>query len=130
YYALIGAQIQANLKVPISGLYNTMQLYFPRKDISIHQLNPLEDFNIRSIDAVGVLTYQPEFDNLVLAPLPFVRDILGEEKGISAVEIFLKNPDHIFPFQRKVQELLGEDFNVKNRQQQNPTLYKTIKSEK
>src|SRR5690606_39966789 len=67
--ALIGAQIQANLKVPISGIYNNVQLFFPRKDISIHNLNPLEDFNIQNIDVVGVLTYQPEFDNLVLAPI-------------------------------------------------------------
>ncbi len=129
-FALIGAQIQANLKIPISGLYNTMQLYFPRKDISIHNVNPLEDFNIRSIDAVGVLTYQPEFDNLVLAPLDFVRDVLGEDERISAIEIFLKDPDRIAKFQDKVQEELGEAFYVKNRQQQNPTLYKTIKSEK
>jgi lipoprotein-releasing system permease protein len=46
-FALIGAQIQANLKVPISGLFNNIQLYFPRKDISINNINPLEDFNIR-----------------------------------------------------------------------------------
>ncbi len=129
-FALIGAQIQANLKVPISGPYNNMQLYFPRKDISIHNINPLEDFNIRSIAAVGVLTYQPEFDNLVLAPLDFVRDVLGEDQRISAVEIYLKNPDLIAKVQDKVQKQLGKDFHVKNRQQQNPTLYKTIKSEK
>ncbi len=128
--ALIGAQIQANLKVPISGIYNSVQLYFPRKDISVHNLNPLEDFNIRNIDVVGVLTYQPEFDDLVLAPIDFVRDLLGEEHKISAVEIYLKNSNHIDKVQRKFQKELGEDFYVKDRQQQNPTLYKTIKSEK
>ncbi|NGM90811.1 ABC transporter permease, partial [Parapusillimonas sp. SGNA-6] len=127
--ALIGAQIQANLKVPISGIYNNVQLFFPRKDISIHNLNPLEDFNIQNIDVVGVLTYQPEFDNLVLAPIGFVRDLLGEEHKISAVEIYLKNPNHIDKVQKKFQKELGADFDVKNRQQQNPTLYKTIKSE-
>lgn len=129
-YALIGAQIQANLQVPISGYYNNIELYFPRKDISMSNINPLEDFNIRHIDVVGVLTYQPEFDNLVLAPISYVRDLLGEENAISAVELYLHNETNIERLQRRIQQSLGEDFVIKNRQQQNPTLYKTIKSEK
>lgn len=129
-FALIGAQLQANLKVPISGFYNNIQLYFPRKDISISNINPLEDFNIRNIDVVGVLTYQPEFDDLILAPIGYVRDLLGEDQAISAVEIYLKDPNSANRTQRLIQKSLGDDFLVKNRQQQNPTLYKTIKSEK
>lgn len=129
-YSLIGAQIQANLQVPISGFYNNIQLYFPRKDISMSNINPLEDFNIRQIDVVGVLAYQPEFDNLVLAPISYVRDLLGEEEAISAVELYLNNEANTQRLQRRIQQSLGENFVVKNRQQQNPTLYKTIKSEK
>lgn len=128
--ALIGAQIQANLQVPISGFYNNIQLYFPRKDISMSNINPLEDFNIRHIDVVGVLTYQPEFDNLMLAPMSYVRDLVGEETAISAVELYLKNESGIERLQRQIQQTLGDEYVVKNRQQQNPTLYKTIKSEK
>lgn len=129
-FALIGAQLQANLKVPISGFYNNIQLYFPRKDISINNINPLEDFNIRNIDVVGVLAYQPEFDNLILAPIRFVRDLLGETEGVSAIELYLHDDNHTDKLQRQIQKSLGADFLVKNRQQQNPTLYKTIKSEK
>ncbi|HMR19455.1 MAG TPA: FtsX-like permease family protein [Sphingobacterium sp.] len=129
-FALIGAQIQANLKVPITGFYNNIQLYSPRKDISISNINPLEDFNIRSIDVVGVLTYQPEFDDLILAPIDYVRDLLGEGRAVSAVEIYLKDPNATNRVRRLIQEALGDDFLIKNRQQQNPTLYKTIKSEK
>lgn len=129
-YAVIGAQIQANLQVPISGFYNNIQLYFPRKDISMSNINPLEDFNIRHIDVVGVLTYQPEFDNLVLAPITYVRDLLGETKAISAVELYLHREDKVGRLQSHIQQSLGDEFVVKNKQQQNPTLYKTIKSEK
>ena len=129
-FALIGAQIQANLKIPISGIYNNVQLYFPRKDISINNLNPLEDFNVRNIGVVGILTYEAEFDNLVLAPIDFVRDLLGESDKISAVEIYLTDPDRTDKIQKKIQHSLGDAFVVKNKQQQNPTLYKTVKSEK
>lgn len=129
-YALIGAQIQANLRVPISGLYNTIQLYYPRKGVSINNLNPLEDFNIRPIDVNGVLTYEPEFDNLIVVPFDFARDLLGEPEKISAVEVYLTDSGNIASMHSSFQKTLGKDFVVKSREQQNPTLYKTIKSEK
>lgn len=129
-YALIGAQIQSNLQVPLSGLYNTIDLYFPRRGTSINNVNPLEDFNIRSIPVNGVLTYQPEFDNIIIVPLGFARDILGQSKNISAIAIYLKDPAETAKIQKKLESELAQDFLIKNREQQNPTLYKTVKSEK
>ncbi|MGN0003399.1 MAG: ABC transporter permease [Sphingobacterium composti] len=129
-YALIGPQIQTNLQVPISEFINTVDLFFPRKESSVNNLNPLEDFNIRQVAVNGVLTFEPEFQNLVILPLSFARDILGEDKAISAVELFVNNPADSYLLQKDIQKKLGEEFNVKNREQQNPTLYKTIKSEK
>lgn len=129
-HALIGAQIQANLQIPISNFFNTLELYFPRKGVSINNLNPLDDFNIRNINVNGILTYQPEFDNLVLVPMGFARDILSEDQKISAIEIYLKDKKSTDAIQNNLEKELKNDFNVKNREQQNPTLYKTIKSEK
>ncbi|MBE8722944.1 FtsX-like permease family protein [Sphingobacterium pedocola] len=130
YHALIGAQVQANLKVPVSGIYNTIELFSPRKGTSVSSVNPLDDFNSRKISLSGVLTYQPEFDNLVIVPLEFARDLLGETDKITAVEIFLTDSLHAKAVQREIQHTLGPDFRVKSREEQNPTLYKTIKSEK
>ncbi|MCI0921503.1 FtsX-like permease family protein [Sphingobacterium rhinopitheci] len=128
--ALIGAQIQANLQIPISNFFNTIELYFPRKGISLNNINPLDDFNIRNIGVNGILTYQPEFDNLVLVPMEFAREILGEDQKISAIEIYLKDKKSTTDIQNNLEKELKDQFKVKNREQQNPTLYKTIKSEK
>lgn len=128
--ALIGAQIQANLRIPINDMYSAMELYFPRKGASINNINPLEDFNIRNINVNGVLSYQPEFDNMILVPMAFARDVLGEEKNISAIEIFLNDTKQSPSLQKSLEKELGKAFTVNNREQQNPTLYKTIKSEK
>lgn len=130
YSALIGAQIQANLRVPISNYLNSIDLYFPRKNIAISNVNPLEDFNIRSIPVNGVLTYEPEFDNLIMVPINFARDILGQSTGITSLEIYLKTPEDAASLQKIAQQQIGDDFYIKNREQQNPTLYKTVKSEK
>lgn len=130
FKALIGAQIQANLRIPIADEFNYMELYFPRKGVSMNNLNPLEDFNIRNIGVNGILTYQPEFDNLVLVPMEFARDILGEENNISAIEVYLNNTKATDEVQKNLEKELKGNFKIKNREQQNPTLYKTVKSEK
>lgn len=129
-YALIGPQIQTNLQVPISEFNNVIDLYFPRKESSVNNLNPLEDFNIREISVNGILTFEPEFQSLIMVPLDFARDILGEDRAISAVELYLNNPLESQQLQKQIQKELGKEYNVKNREQQNPALYKTIKSEK
>lgn len=129
-FALIGPQIQNNLQVPISEFNNLIDVYFPRKESSVNNLNPLEDFNIRKIGVNGILTFEPEFQKLIILPIDFARDLLGEDKALSAVEIFLKDPLESYALQKDIQKKLGDDFLVKNREQQNPTLYKTIKSEK
>lgn len=130
YQALIGAQIQANLQVPIKDFNNLIALYFPRRESSMNNINPLEDYNIRNINVNGVLNYQPELDNLILVPMPFARDILGEHNNITAIELYLKDQSTVNALQKSLQKELKHDFKINNREQQNPTLYKTIKSEK
>lgn len=129
-YALIGAQIQSNLQIPLTGFYNHIDLYFPRRSASINNLNPLEDFNIRNIAVNGVLAYQPEFDNLIIVPMDFARELLEESSKISAIEVYLKDPSKTSKVQKDLEKELDKDFYIKNREQQNPTLYKTVKSEK
>lgn len=129
-YALIGPQIQTNLQVPISEFNNMVELYFPRKEAAVNNINPLEDFNIRSISVNGILTFEPEFQNLVLVPTDFARDIFGEDKSITAIELYLHESKDVYKLQKEIQKSLGEDFQVRNREEQNPILYKTIKSEK
>ncbi|MFZ4862755.1 FtsX-like permease family protein [Sphingobacterium sp. Mn56C] len=129
-YALIGGQIQANLRIPITATPSDIEIYYPRKNVSLSNVNPLEDFNIRKIAVNGVLAYQPSFDNLILTPLSFARDVLGEPSRVSAIAIYLHDPNLSAGFQKKLEKELKDDFWVKNREQQNPTLYKTVKSEK
>lgn len=131
--ALIGAQIQANLRVPIGSFdneENSIQLFSPRKGASGTNINPMDDINIRRLPPTGVLQYEPGFDNLIITPIAFAKDLLNEHAYVSAVEIYTKDPHRVDGFQKKIQQHLGDDFVVKNREQQNPSLYKTVRSEK
>lgn len=128
--ALIGAQVQANLRVPLEGPDNAIRLFSPRKGSSGMSPNPLDDINVRQLSPGGVLHYQPGFDNLVITPLDFAKDLLNEYNNISAIEIYTKDSAQASHLQEEIQHNLGDSFIVKNREQQNPLLYKTIRSEK
>lgn len=128
--ALIGAQIQANLRIPIDGFNNDIQLFSPRKGASGTSINPMDDINIRRLSPVGVLHYEPGFNDLIITPIGFAKELLNEHEHVSAIEIYTKDSSRVTGLQKEIQRNLGDSFIVKNREQQNPLLYKTVRSEK
>ncbi|MCL7988377.1 FtsX-like permease family protein [Sphingobacterium sp. lm-10] len=131
-FAIIGAQVQTNLQISYKEFDNAISLYIPKKNINPQSsnLNPMDEINVRRITPTGVMKFQPGFDDLVITSLSFAKDLLSEPTRVSAIELFLKDPSAVNKVQRSIQKELGDDFMVKDRQQQNPTLYKTVSSEK
>lgn len=128
-YAVVGAAIQAYLGIDLKKEGQEISIYSPRKG-AINVLSPAEEFNLRSIHLSGVLMAQPMFDNLVIVPLSFARDVLSEPDRVSAVEIYLDESADSRSIERSLNRQYGNEFFVKNRAQQNPALYKVLNSEK
>jgi len=128
-YAVVGAGVQAYLGVSLEREDLLLSVYSPRKD-AINSINPAEEFNVRNIVPVGVMVAQPQFDDVVIVPISFAREVLGEYEKISAIEIDLKHGVDQRAFKKELTRLVGNDFLVKDRAQQNPTLYKVLNSEK
>ncbi|KAF5276170.1 hypothetical protein FQR65_LT16441 [Abscondita terminalis] len=85
---------------------------------------------IEGISPRGVLKYQQGFDDLVITPIDFARDALGEYDKVSAIEMYTRQPEKLAEIEKQIQDKLGKDFKVLNREEQNPTLYKTVSTEK
>lgn len=127
--AILGASVQANLGISMQNTPDLIQVYSPRKGVK-NSSNPAEEFNIRSIAPAGVLRYQQDFDNLIITPIDFAKEVLGEYDRVSAIEFYLKQGTDIDKFEKQLQEKLGADYLVKNREEQNPTLYKNVRVER
>lgn len=127
--AVIGAAVHAYLGLSFDSLWRDISVYSPRKGTSA-SFNPADEFTIREIEPVGVMKPQPQFDNYVLTPLSFAQEVLSEHDELSAIEIDLKNGVNIATFQKQLSASLGSKFVVKNRGEQNPSLYKILNSEK
>ncbi|RZK47614.1 MAG: ABC transporter permease, partial [Pedobacter sp.] len=85
--AVIGSALQAYLGVNVSDPFSQLQIYSPKKGVQASSINPLDDFTVMNIAPSGVFEVQQEFDNIMMVPLSFARELLGEENNISAIEI-------------------------------------------
>jgi len=128
-YAVLGARVQGTLGVSLSDEGRRLEVFSPRKSAQA-SLNPAEEFIMRTIRPAGVLQYQQEFDDLLVVPMDFAREVLNEYEKVSAIEIDLFPGTDVTSVQSKLSGQLGESYLVKNREQQNPTLYKIVRTEK
>jgi len=129
FYAAIGSAIKLYLTVNINDNFKDIQIFSPRKRSGI-SINPAEEFVVNAIHPVGVFQIQHAFDESILVPIEFARNLWDEEKNVSAIEIYLKPKQNIDNFQKDIENALGKDFTVKNRIQQDQQLYKTLNVER
>lgn len=128
--AVIGATLQAYLQVNTADPFEELQIYSPKKELKASSINPLDNFTVLRIPVSGVFTVQQEFDNAVIVPLSFARDLLDVKKNISAIEINLKTGENPDVLKKEIEAKLGSSFVVKNRIEQNEALYHVLGSEK
>ena len=85
---------------------------------------------VRSINPSGVFGIQQEFDDIVVTPLEFARDLLDQPKEVSSIELTYKKGTNLASVQNKIIDDIGQKFTVKNRKEQNTELYKTLNYER
>ena len=129
-FAILGSAIQTYLMVNIADPFNQLQIFSPKKGTNASSINPADDFTILSIPVSGIFEVQQDFDNIAIVPLKFARELLQEPNNISAIEINLKPGVDAADFKDEVEERIGDQYDVKDRIQQNKVLYNILGSEK
>ena len=128
-YAVMGARVQGMLGVSLRDESRVIEVFSPRKG-TVGSINPTDDFNMRVIQPGGVLQYQQDFDDLLIVPMAFAREVVGEFSRVSAIEINLREGSNPSTVQQELATLIGPNYIIKNREQQNPALYKIVRTEK
>lgn len=129
FYAAIGSAVKLYLTVNINDDFLDIQVFSPRKNVG-QSINPAEEFIAKAIHPVGVFQIQQAFDESIIVPIEFTRQLLEEDKNVSAIEIYLKPGEDIDDLQEDIENNLGKAFTVKNRIQQDQQLYKTLNVER
>ena len=111
--------------------------WFPSRTRQVDLLNPLASLRQEKLHPAGIVSLEQNFDQKYLfMPLPALRELLEYQDEVSAVEIYLtpQGLDRKGMASREVlsqlKASLGDTFLVRDRQQQNTTLYKLLIYEK
>ena len=111
-----------------------IELYFPTRTGRISLANPASSLQFIKVWPSSIFSVNNDVDaDLMILPIESMRELLEYEEEVSAVEIrFNDSSDkkEIRRIQKEISEMLGPDFDVRNRFQQNESLYKMMKYEK
>jgi ABC-type lipoprotein release transport system permease subunit len=129
--AVFGYGIASELGIFSLRIKEPVYASVPRREGKVSLSNPAASINTLSLLASGVFAVEKSFDDTyVFAPIEFVRNLLDRESEASSVEIQLKPATDNNRISGTVAAIIGADFQVKTRLQQNEALYRMMKSEK
>lgn len=130
-YATLGLGLARNLGINAGFIY-PVEIYAPKREGKVNMANPSSAFNQEYAYIGGVFSMdQPVYDNhYLLVPLSLARSLFDYTSEVTAVEIRLKDGVSLSRAQREIQALLGDDFQVKNRYQQQEDSFKMMNIEK
>lgn len=111
-----------------------VEMYFPSRTRKISLSNPAS--SIESVKVWPSCTFALSSDidaSLMIVPIEKMRELLEYDQEVSAVEIRLREDapkDALKRIQKEISSMLGPDYKVKDRFEQNESLYKMMRYEK
>ena len=129
-YAVPGAGVAWYLGINAYNPYATVRVYVPKRG-NASQMSLENSFNSDVLTVRSVFSTEQEQDEkMVLVPFSWLSELLEYENKASNVELFTVPNADVNKVKKEVKSLIGEDFAVKNQQEQQETLYKIMRSEK
>ena len=127
---VIGKGIAHLLQTASQDYFTPISIYAPKRG-KVSKFDEQAGLNELKTFPAGSFSINDEFDyKYVIMNINKARELFDYENEVTSVVLSLKPDVDIDKIQNEVSAILGDKFEVKNRQQQNALLYKTLKSEK
>ena len=131
-YAIPGIELVSLLGTGIRFL-DPLEVYAPIRGVKINVANPSSAFRMDYLHSSG-LTFavnQQKYDaSYILTSLDFARDLFQYDKEVSSIELKLWPGSDLNKTEKQIENLLGEDFLVQNRYEQQMDTYRIMEVEK
>jgi len=129
---IVGSGIQHAAGIILNEAFapQNLTIILPKKNSQSN--DPLQSLSEGNVTASGVFNIQQDFDNsYAISNIDFLKQQMGiSENEFTATEIKLKPGADIEESKKTLQLLLGKNFKVQTRYEQNTNLYNTMKMEK
>lgn len=131
-FGIMGIGVANQLPIGIN-FSEAVHIYAPKSNSKINLARPEASFSQQNILISGIFAAkQEQYDNKYLfIDIQNARNLFErEENEVSAIEIKIDNNFSIEKTKKKISDLLGEQYSVLNRYEQQADLYRIVKIEK
>ena len=131
-YAIPGIELVSVLGTGIRFL-DPLEVFAPKRGSRINVASPASSFNSDYLHSSGLVfaVNQQKYDaSYILTSLTFARNLFQYDTEVSSVDLKLKEGSNIYKVQENISQLLGEDFRVQNRYEQQADTFRIMEVEK
>lgn len=131
-YAIPGIELVSVLGTGIRFL-NPLEVFAPKRGAKINVANPTTSFQTDYLHSSGLVfaVNQPKYDaSYILTSLSFARNLFQYDTEVSSVELKLLPDANFSQVKDKIEDLLGSDFKVQDRYEQQLDTYRIMEVEK
>lgn len=131
-YGIMGVELISTLGTGLEFV-DPLQVFLPKRNAKVNMANPGASFNrdyLHSPGTIFVVNQQPYDSKYILTSLGFLRRMLDYSTEVSAIELKLKPEANTSTVQAKIEQMLGEEFLVQDRYQQQADVFRIMEIEK
>lgn len=131
-YAIPGIQLLSTLGSGIRFL-DPLEIYAPRRGAKVNMANPSTAFVTGNLFSSGLIfaVNQEKYDaSYILTSIDFARRLFQYTTEVSAINLKLKAGADTDAVKKHIQDLLGDDFLVQDRYEQQADTYRIMEIEK
>jgi ABC-type transport system, involved in lipoprotein release, permease component len=130
-FCVAGVGVAVNLQLRADNI-TPLELFSPKRDVKVNLANPSNAFTQVYTYPAGVFSLkQAKYDeNMILISLSLARELFRYENEISSLNIKLKNPENVDQVKQQIQNIIGDNFIVQNRFEQQADSFRMVNIEK
>lgn len=130
-YTTLGAGLSMTLGAR-PGFVNAIEIYAPRRDVNVNLANPSAAFTREDIQIGGVFSLnQPDVDDqMAIIPIGLARELFRYDNEVSSLDIKLQPGASVKKVKSEMEKILGNDFLVENRFEQQIESFRMLQIEK
>lgn len=128
---ILGAGVENAVHVRSESNIRPLAVYMPRKG-AVSLDDPLQSLSTEAVNTSGTFVIQQDFDNkYAITNLAFIKRMLVmDENSYSGAEIAVTNGTNANDVRDEIKNLLGKNYLVQNRFEQNASLFSVMRIEK
>ena len=130
-YANLGIGLAYALGIN-AGFVTPMEIYAPKRAERVNMANPASSFQLEYVYIGSVFRTDQQLydDSYLIVPLALARSLFDYEHEVSAIELKLHDSKQIAQAKQEISRLLGEEFKVQDRFEQQEDSFRMMQIEK